>query len=285
MSDMVYERKAGTYRDQPEVVLKAQVTRKPYRRGLRYGLLLVLCGIGVWYLLMLPNISGGDTPWVPETVETVSLGVGRIVAGLLVLIGAARLVVNIALVILRKPQQIIFYDQGFTWKRRKDTHKYRWEAVKSVREDPNAWFIGNRRLLQWGRVTLKMRDGEVFHFTGAHGDLLAFLQNVRPFYADAVGARMAQILRQNKPFAIHKSVQVQPGGLVIDGNTKVGWQHLQLDMTGKHLLFRQVQNDGNLKTVKRLPLKQVNNLAGFLELAESTMANFQRPTRVSRYEE
>jgi hypothetical protein len=273
----IYDPQASAYRNEPQVIYKAQVSRQPYRRGLRYGLLLVLAGIGVWYMVMLPNVAGGQNPFISPTIQRVVLAVGQIVAGVIVVIGVGRMVVFIALLVLRKPERVIFYDEGFVWEVRGKRHKYPWRAVKTVYEDPHAWFFRGKPRLQWGHITLKMRDGQTFRFTAAHNSLLQFLQRVRPYYASEQGTRMGQLLRLNKTFHVHEKLQVVPAGLIIDNKKQVKWQNLKLDMTERDLIIRQVAPNGDIQKVRSFPLKQIRNLGGFIEVTESTIETFQRP--------
>lgn len=271
-----YDEREAIYQQGPRQIYKAQVTRRPYRRGFRYGLLLVLAAVAVWYLVKLPDVAGGGFPWLSPRWQGIILGVGNMVAGLLVMVGAARLTWNMILMIRRKPERVIFYDAGFVWEIRGERHKYGWNAIKAVLEDPNAWFFRGKSRFQWGHVTFKMRDGASYRFTPAHGDLIGFLQTVRPYYADELGARMGQQLRMNKSFRIHPRLVVRPAGLVLDKKQAIPWEKLRMEVTGRHLILNQA-TAGGVERVERLPLKKISNLAGFMELAESTMETFQRP--------
>jgi len=277
MSGLVYERKAGAYRDQPVVLFKAQVTRKAYWRALRLSLLIVLAGAGVFYILTVPEITTGETPFIPPPYGEIALGVGRIAAGLLLAGGGGRLAYALIMLIRRRPERVVFYDRGFAWERRGNRVKYGWNAVKAVREDPHAWFWRGKPVLQWGHITFKMRDGSVYRFTPAHGNMLAFLRRVREQYAAETGTRMGQMLRLNKSFRVHPKLGVTPAGLLIDDKKRIEWKNLQIQNDGSKLIVSRISDNGNIQQVRTYPVKQIDNFAGFMELVESNIDTFQRP--------
>jgi len=178
----------------------------------------------------------------------------------------------------RKPERVMFYDEGFVWQRPNDKKRTRWNAVKSVRENPRRWRVGKRTLLAWGHVTFKLRDGSLYRLTPAHTDLYAFLAKVRPHYADALGTRMAQRARQGQSFRVHPGLAVTPEGVVVDGKQRVGWANLHVRVEGRELIISHIQPGGAPRPVKRYPTHEVDNLAGLLDFVEMTSDNFQRET-------
>jgi hypothetical protein len=264
------------YQQGPRPLFKAEVSRQPYRRGIRYGLLLVLAAVGVWFLVSLPVVSEGANPLIPARWQGIVLGVGNLAAALLMLVGGARLTANLVLSMRRKPERVMFYDVGFIWEVRGERNKYGWNAIKAVTEDPHAWFFRGKPRLQWGAITFKMRDGATYRFTPTHGDLMTFLKRVRPYYTEALGARMGQQLRLGKSFRVHARLGVTPDGLVLDGKRQIPWEVLKVETDEKHLILNQLV-DGTPQTVEKLPIKAIQNLGGFMDLVESITETFQRP--------
>lgn len=271
------DNREAIYQQGPRPLYKAEVTRAPYRRGGRYGLLLVLAAVAVWVLVGLPQVAEGATPWLPPVWAGRMLAAGHLVAAALLVIGAARLTANVVLAVRRQPERVVFYDAGFVWEVRGERHKYAWNAVKAVMEDPHAWYFRGKPRLQWGNVTFKMRDGATYRLTAAHGDLPEFLRRVRPYYVEVLGARMGQQLRLGKGFRVHPRLGVTPAGLVLDGARKLPWETLRVELGNRHLVLYQLDTDGTATPVEKLPLKKIQNLGGFMDLVESTTETFQRP--------
>ncbi len=278
------EKQEGIYRDKPVLVYKAQVDRRVYVRRLRWAIVTVLASGGVFFMLSLPPIRAQlDAFTAMPGAARAALWIGGYAAALLLLIvGGARAVTNAVLVARRRTEQIRFYDVGFAWQMKDDPPaKYGWSAVKTIREKPRGWYWRGKPVLQWGEISFKMRDGETYRVRGAHGDLRAFLGQVRPYYADEMGTRMGQRLRMEKSFRVHPQITVAPAGLVV-GEQRIAWKHLKVEETSRELVIGRVDADGAMQQVKTFPAHQVDNLAGFMELAETTIENFQRPNPYAR---
>ncbi|MEO0560801.1 MAG: YcxB family protein [Chloroflexota bacterium] len=267
----------SVYANEPITLFKAARNPAPYRKKARYGLLLFLVGLGVWFLPTLPLIANSESAIIPEAYQQLALNIGRLIAVALLVIGAGRLIVFGILSTRRKPERVIFYDAGFVWERNGQKKKYGWNALQAVFEDPHAWFFRGKPVFQWGSIAFKMRDGEVFTFTPSHGDMTAFLREVRPTYGGEIGARYGQLIRLNKTFRVHPRLQVAPPGLILNKKKQIPWERLKLDMTARHLVIKQIGGDGDIKIAAKLPLKEIENLAGFTELVETVAETFQRP--------
>lgn len=271
---------SGGYQDKPKLVYAFKVERAPFRRRLRFGVLLLLAGVGMFYVLALPLVTEGiaQLTWMPPLVRDMVLNGGRLIAALLLLVGALRAVINLVRVIRRPQENARFFDKGFVWERAKSAPtKYSWSAVKTVIEAPRALVIGKKPLIQWGQVQLKMQDGTLFTLTPAHTDLRAFLKRVRPFYAAEIGARMGMRLRNNKPFKIHPQLEVTETGLILKSEYQITWENLKL-RTQKGQLVIAYREGNAIKEAMRIPTHKIENLAGFMELATTTIDNFQRST-------
>lgn len=266
--------------EKPKVLFKAKVDRSEYTKRFRWALIGVLATAGVWVILLLPDVQAQimTVAWIPENLRGMVMDVGQIVSGGLLFAMAIRLVINVVLMNRRKTEQLIFYDRGFKWKRGdSESHSYGWNALKSVRENPRAFSLRKRKLLQWGDVTFNMRDGEVFKLTTVHGDLDKFIKRVSPYYSDVIGVRMGQRVRLNKSFKVHPSIGVTSAGLLLDGKRQVEWKRLKVKRNEKELIIAMIDDDGIIQTVKKVPTHEVDNLGGFIELTESVAETFQRP--------
>lgn len=278
------ERKKGIYSDQPELVFKGGELRKQYVRRWRWALVAMLASGGMFYMLSLQLVTDAvdALTWMPYTVRLIALNGGRIIAATVLLISVSRFLANVLIALRRKTQRMKFYDRGFTWEINGEKHKYGWNAVKTVREQPHSYHFAGRTLLQWGGVTFKMRDGNQFKFTPAHGNINQFLQRVHPYYTAEIGTRMGQMLRLNKTFKVHPAITVTPAGLVIDGKnnkTRIGWAqlHLELDNDKHNLSISRYDEYEIMQPVMKLSTYTIDNLGAFMEVAETTMENYQRP--------
>jgi hypothetical protein len=108
--------------------------------------------------------------------------------------------------------------------------------------------------------------------------LRAFLQQVRPHYAAEIGARMGQRLRLNKTFKVHEKLTVTPAGLMVGEEVRIPWKYLRVTIDERQLVISRLDKEGRIRPVTRLPTHEIDNLAGFMELVETTTENFQRPT-------
>ncbi|MEM6285301.1 MAG: hypothetical protein AAF787_24140 [Chloroflexota bacterium] len=273
------------YRDKPRLVYRAKVDRSIYRQRLNRAIIGMLAGGGVFFMLGLPLVvdaiinlnlmSIGRLP--PNAFEIGTLVGGRVIAMLILIVSASRAIVNLIRYTRRRTEEVRFYDVGFVWIRGDTQQKYGWNAVKTVRENPRYLFIRKQPVLQWGEVSFLMRDGETYRVTPEHGDLRGFLKRVRGFYAAEIGTRMGQRLRLNKPFKVHPLLVVTPEGIELNNEYQIGWNVLKVSVKKRKLLLGY--RDGNsIKVAAKLPTHEIDNVAGFMELVESTTETFQRQT-------
>lgn len=277
---MYLEKQEGIYKDKPELVYRVAVDRGVYVKRLRRAMIAVLASGGVFIMLGLPLVANSIAAFdvLPDAVRVWLIFAGRTAATLALIVSAARVIIHTVQVIRRPSEEVRFYDQGFVWRRKGgDPAKYGWNAVKTVRENPRAYYFRGVPVLQWGDITLKMREGAVFRLTPAHGDLRAFLQQVRPHYAAEIGTRMGQRLRLDKTFKVHEQITVTPAGLVVGEKTRLPWKNLHVTADEREFVVSRLDKDGNPRPVIRLPAHEIDNLAGLMELVEATTESFQRP--------
>jgi hypothetical protein len=65
-----------------------------------------------------------------------------------------------------------------------------------------------------------------------------------------------------------------PAG-VVAGKEKIKWSQLDIAVKGGRLTVKKLAKDGKFRTVKAYPLRQLDNVGGFLELANVTIRNHQ----------
>ncbi len=277
-----HEKREGAYKDKPILVWEATVERSLYLQRLRWAIVAMLASGGVYWILStdLVNEAVMAFPIVfpgLQTLKAVTLIGGRVVAMAVLMFSSARAILNFVLALRRPTENVRFFDEGFSWERKNNAVKYRWNAVKTVMENPRGWYWRGKPRVQWGGITIRMRDGSVFKVTGAHGDLREFMDKVRPHYGAEIGVRMGQRLREQKGFKVHPQLAVMPQGLVLGEDKRISWKRLYMMVSGRELVLGRYDDADNVKVVQRIPTHTVENLAGFLELAEATAETFQRP--------
>jgi len=130
------------------------------------------------------------------------------------------------------------------------------------------------RLGTIGAHELTMRDGKTFTFTARNGDTDRFAKSVRKQIAEVTGTAMGRALRNNKSVQLHPKLIVATGGLVAAGD-KIPWSRVDIKKQGNKLEILKLERDGQFKRVHQYPVHQLENLPGFLDLADSLVRNHQ----------
>ncbi|NWF71148.1 MAG: hypothetical protein HXY40_18860 [Chloroflexi bacterium] len=252
--------------EKPRLIYQASVERKRFFRRFTLTFLAALACAAAWFAL--------EEASARAVVSAALSGIGQLVALIALVLFGLRALVNLWTWLRRKDEMLRFYDQGFTWIRGQESYKASWNKLVTFREGAHTLRLGRLALLQWGAHTLKMHDGPLLRFTAAHGDPRAFAKAVRPFVADVTGTRIARTLRSEKPVRLHPHLVVWPGGLEID-KLKVPWTELDVRLKGSRIVVYRLGKNDKFKAIHSYPLAQVDNAAGFLELAASTVKNYQ----------
>ncbi|MFZ4828954.1 MAG: hypothetical protein ACOYLB_16515 [Phototrophicaceae bacterium] len=265
----VYESKAGVYQDKPILIHRVRIKQDEYVRRFRASLLASLVGGGVLLMLLIPQVAS----LIPFPL--VQLG-GMIAAFLFLLVSLGRTFYRFRLVKQRPDEDIQFYDKGFIW-RRKNTPdaKYGWNAVKTVRRLYKHTRSGKVRS---GHIEWVMRDGQTFRYETHHGDLDHFVQKVEPYANSEIGSRMAHWVRGGQLFKIHPKLGVHPEGILIGEDQLLEWAYLALSVQKDKVEISLRNEDQTLEEVVSVPVWEVINLGGFIELASTTTENYQRKT-------
>lgn len=255
--------------DKPQRLYSLTVSRRRYVRRVFWNLLAAVAAFGAWAALdAARTLAAGQ-------VDPLLLRVGGVVALGVTALFAVRLVFNLLRALRRREETAHFFDQGFTWQvGRQEPRKYAWTQVKHYREGVRALRLGPLRLGQIGAHTLTTRDNTVYRVTAAHGNPAEFMRAVRPYLADALGTRMGQALRERKSIRIHPQLVVAAQG-VVAGKDKLRWSELDVAVKRGRLHIRRVAENGKFTPVRSYPIHQIDNLGGFLEVANITIRNHQ----------
>jgi hypothetical protein len=252
--------------EKPRVIYQLHVERRSHIRRFFWNLLGIVAAFGAAVALYVAEGRGIADPVLLQFGQIIGLGVS---AMLLV-----RAVFALVRGLRRRNEYARFYDRGFTWQRGKEEHKYSWSQVKSFREGVRQLRLGRLVLGQVGAQTLTTRDGQVYKFTQIHGDPKRFASTIRPFLADVMGEKMARALREKKSVRLHPKLVVMPAGIQA-GKHKIRWSDLDVAVRRGRLIIRQADKSGKFRTVQSFGLHEVDNVGGFMEIATSTIKNYQ----------
>ncbi len=257
--------------DPPRLLYKTTVRRGLYWRRLVTLLLGAFAASGAyWALTVAGRREVITTPWL--------IDIGRLVA--VVLAGQLFVLSGITLyrALTRRSTRIQVFDKGLTWRMPLRVAKIPWQNITCVREGATGIYLGSIPVLQWGAHTLTSRGGTVYSFSAKHGDPRKFMAAARPHIARQHGIRMGRALREEQPVRLHPRLTVYPGGVEANGK-EIAWSRLDTMVSGRTLLIRQRKDNGGFRTVARYPITSIDNLGGFLEVAQETIRNAQRERR------
>jgi hypothetical protein len=252
--------------DKPQLLFQAEVRRKVYTRRFFWLILAIIAIVAAWLAL--------KEAVKEEDIDPKLLDVGQFIALILIVILSIRAAITFARMLTVKNEQIRVFDRGFTWTRGKKDYRYSWSQLKTFREGARTISLFGRPLVQVGALTLTMRDDATFKITSRHGDTREFVTAVRPFIADITGTVMGLALRQNKSVRLHPKFILAPSG-VVAGKDKIRWSELDIVVKRGSMFVKRLNKKGKFKTVKKFSVHDINNLAGFLDVADSVIRNHQ----------
>ena len=253
--------------NKPRLIFSAEISRRPFIRRFLWWLLASVAAAGAAVALTYASDR--------HVTDSSLLVVGQVVAILVVVLGLLRALANLLVGLRRKNETLRFYDRGFVWIRGKDEYKYNWNQVVSFREGIHTITLFGRLIAQRGAHELKMRDGKVFRLTGVYGDMRMFAKAVRPIIADVTGERIARIIRdQNRSVRLNNKLGIWGGG-IIAGKHKIPWSQLDVNVRKGKLVISRLNEAGKFKRVATFNAHEINNLGGFMDVAQNSMRHFQ----------
>ncbi|MCU0496371.1 MAG: hypothetical protein MUF87_03350 [Anaerolineae bacterium] len=252
--------------DKPKLIYTITVERQRYLKRFFWNLLALVAAFGAWVALNQAGGRGIADPLLIQVGEILALGV--------VALFFVRGIFNLWRWLTRRKESIQFFDRGFIWQQRGIDHKYKWTQVKSFREGVRPLRIGPWVIATLGAQTLTMGDNRAFRITAVHGDVRLITSYVRPYIADVIGERIARALRENKAVQLHPSLIMHSAGLQI-GRNKIRWEQVDVEIRGDRLLIKKLNDRQKFKVFKTFNIRQIDNLGGFLEVANITIQNHQ----------
>lgn len=233
--------------------------------GLLFGLFVAL---GYWPALQVPDAA----PWL-RLAQTVAVVVAAMFT--------VRAVFNLGRAMLRRTQVAHFSREGFAWQVDETVHRYRWEKLARYRTGARTWRIFGIPVRRFGSHRLTMNDKRTFTLHHGITSPKKFDTAVGPVISEALGVKMADTLRSGQAVRLHPGLMVSKAGVIVfKGRKKIGikWAQADVKVAGGQLVIGTAGKNGRFKTVRRYPAHRVDNLGGFLDLAE-VMLTAHQPNR------
>lgn len=252
--------------EKPRLIYGASVRRKRYFSRFLRALLLLGVVAAAYFALDEATARGLANPLL--------LDIGKLAAVMLAGLLSVRGLYNLVMGLVRRSESLRIYDKGLLWSRGGQKHKYAWHQLAAYREGTRGLYLVRSPLLQWGRNTFVMADGQRFRYDHRFGDTRIGSEAVRRYAAYVTGVRMGQTLRSDQPVKLHPRLTIYPTGIET-GKGDIHWSEVDVQLDGDRLLIRRLEPDGRFKTVARYAQRDVDNVGGFLELADATIRNYQ----------
>ncbi len=251
----------------PKLLYEITIERKRYFR--RFTLALVVALMALVMVFALNSIR--DQNAVDEAV----LLIGIIVAAVVAVFFGVRAVFSLGRWLRSRNETLRIFSQGILWTRSGKDSKYGWSSLKTYREGGHGIYLRGKPLLQWGAHKITMQDGRVLKFDSRYGDMKKLNQILRRAAAHVTGMEMGKTLREEQPVRLHSKLTVWPGGIEI-GKNEIPWSELDVKLKGNRLTIYRKNKKGKFAKVRQFDTRSVDNVAGFMDVATSTIRNHQR---------
>ncbi len=248
------------------LVFEAELKRNKYFRRFMWMLLATVASGAAW--IALDEVAGRGE------ADADLLMIGKWAALIAVLLLALRALLNLIIFFRTKNESVMVTDRGFVWNRGKQQHKYRWNLVRSFTEGARSLHLFGRPFWQRGAQTIITRDGKTFKFRPRLGDPQAFAEVVGPLIAEPIAEAMTRALREKKTIRMHPQLAMNAAG-VIAGKEKIRWSQVDISVKRSKLGVYRLNNEGKFQTVRSYDIHTVENLHGFLDVADSAMRTHQ----------
>jgi hypothetical protein len=260
----------------PKLIYQAQTERAPHRRRTIFLLFAMTAIMVIYRIFVYIETQKIDNPNLADflTENHTLITIGQIIALLVFIALIIRLIFSLRAWITLRNERVRVFNQGFTWERDGVLDKYSWDKVRRYRRGARVWALFNRPMIKLGENSLLMNDKRIYKFTGRLGDPRQFDRAVSPIIADITGQRMGTALREGKSIKLGSRLMVTQSGIVA-GKHKLAWDVADIELRGEKLILRRVQEGGKFKTVTTIPARYIDNLAGFMDVAESIIQNYQ----------
>lgn len=252
--------------EKPRLIYGASVQRGRFFKRFLRALFLVLV-VAAAYLALDEAATRG-------VVAPLLLDIGKLAAIILAGLLSVRGLYNLIMTFVRRSESVRIYDKGILWSRGGEKYKYAWHQLVAYRQGTGGLYLARWPLLQWGKNTFLMADGQRFRYDQRFGDTRVGSEAAHPYAAYVTGIHMGRTLRSEQAVKLHPRLTIYPTGIE-SGKHDVHWSEADVRLEGDRLIIKRLEPDGRYKTVGRYPQRDVDNVGGLLELAEATIRNYQ----------
>jgi hypothetical protein len=252
--------------EKPRLIYGASIQRGRFFKRFLRAAFLVLVVAGAYLALVEASARGLADPLL--------LDIGMLAAILLAGLLSVRGLYNLVMALARRRESVRIYDQGIVWTRGNQKFKYAWHQLVSYREGTRGIYLARWPLFQWGQNRFMMADGQRFRYNQRFGDTRAGSDAARRYAAYVTGVHMGRTLRAEQAVKLHPKLTIYPTGIEA-GKQDVHWSEADVQLDGDRLIIKRLEPNGRFKTIGRFPQRDVDNVGGFLEVAEATIRNYQ----------
>lgn len=252
--------------DMPVLLYQTQTLRAPYLRRMGFNLVLTLVMVAGFF------ITRHITYQEQDHADMLFLGM------MFFLLVGLLLFVRVITLFLRwrrtHNERVRVYDQGIIWEKDGELRRYGWDKIKRYRRGARVATLFKKPLWIRGDQTLWMVNSDEFRFHKALGDPREFDYVISPIIADVTGERMGMALREKRAVKLADNLMMASGGIVA-GKHKIGWKTVDIQLQNNQLVIYKLAEGGKFQPLVKIPAHQIDNLVGFMDVAESIIQNYQ----------
>jgi hypothetical protein len=171
-------------------------------------------------------------------------------------------------------ERVRVYDQGIIWEKNGDLKRYSWDKIKRYRRGARVATLFDKPLWVRGEQRLWLVNGDELRFSARLDDPRQFDRVIAPIVADVTGERMGMALREKRAVKLADDLMMASGGIVA-GKHKISWKTVDIQLKKNKLIIYKLGEGGKFKPLATIPAHSIDNLAGFMDVAESIIQNYQ----------
>ena len=171
-------------------------------------------------------------------------------------------------------ERVRVYDQGIIWEKDGDLKSYAWDKIKRYRRGARVATVFGKPFWVRGEQILWLVNGDTLRFHAGLDDPRLFDRVIAPIVADVTGERMGMALRDKRAVKLADELMMASGGIVA-GKHRISWKAVDIQLKKNKLMVYKLTEGGKFKPLTSIPAHRIDNLAGFMDVAESIIQNYQ----------
>lgn len=252
--------------DMPVLLYQTQTLRAPYTRRLTLSMIMGGIALGCFFIMRHLAYQTSDNQDVLFLSMMFSLFLAIFLFVRVIWLFLARRRIH--------DERVRVYDQGIIWEKDGELKRYSWDKIKRYRRGARVSTLLGKPFWVRGEQTLSMVNGDELHFHKRLGDPREFDYAISPIIADVTGERMGMALREKRAIKLADDLMMASGGIVA-GKHKISWKMVDIQLQKDKLIIYKLGEGGKFKPLTTISASHVDNLAGFMDVAESIIQNYQ----------